>query len=285
MHATERISALSGAVLCLFLVLLAPAVVQASSHGSDLGLDREQALRTSQAALGRKIADHTLLDREGRPVRLSSYRGKPLLVSFIYTGCFQVCPTTTRSLQETVEGLQKTFGTNQFNVVSIGFNQPDDSPQALKAFAAQYRINQPSWEFLSPSMATVGPLARDFGFVYEATPAGFDHVLQVSLVDAQGRIVRQVYGESIRPGDIGEPLKLLLNGTPVEPSLALESLMDRVRILCTVYDPKTGQYRVDYTLPIQIAGGITFLIAMLVFFLNEWRSVRRSARNKEARRA
>ena len=30
--------------------------------------------------------------------------------------------------------------------------------------------------------------------------------------------------------------------------------MDRVRILCTVYDPKTGQYRVDYTLPIQIAG-------------------------------
>ena len=54
-------------------------------------------------------------------------------------------------------------------------------------------------------MATVGPLARDFGFVYEATPAGFDHVLQVSLVDAQGRIVRQVYGESIRPGDIGEP--------------------------------------------------------------------------------
>ena len=107
----------------------------------------------------------------------------------------------------------------------------------------------------------------------------------VPLVDAQGRIVRQVYGESIRPGDIGEPLKLLLNGTPVEPSLALESLMDRVRILCTVYDPKTGQYRVDYTLPIQIAGGITFLIAMLLFFLNEWRSVRRNARSKEARRA
>ena len=78
---------------------------------------------------------------------------------------------------------------------------------------------------------------------------------------------------------------LLLNGTPVEPSLALESLMDRVRILCTVYDPKTGQYRVDYTLPIQIAGGITFLIAMLLFFLNEWRSVRRNARSKEARRA
>ena len=66
MRATERLSRLPRAVLCLALVLLAPAVVQASSHGSDLGLDREQALSTSQAALGREIADHALLDREGR---------------------------------------------------------------------------------------------------------------------------------------------------------------------------------------------------------------------------
>ena len=43
--------------------------------------------------LGSQPANYTLLDREGRPVRLSSYRGKPLLVSFIYTGCFTVCPT------------------------------------------------------------------------------------------------------------------------------------------------------------------------------------------------
>jgi len=249
-----------------------------------MGLDRGKALHASQAVIGQRIGEHTLLDREERPVRLSSYRGKPLLVSFIYTGCFQVCPTTTRSLQETVQGLQKTLGSNQFNVVSIGFNQPADSPQALKAFAAQYQINQPNWEFLSPSLSTVGPLARDFGFVYEATPAGFDHVLQVSLVDADGRIVRQIYGESLAPAELGEPLKLLLSGAPAGPTMRLDDLMDRVRILCTVYDPKTGEYRVDYTLPIQVAGGLTFFVIMLVFLLNEWRS-RPGARSKEARRA
>ncbi|MGL4808198.1 MAG: SCO family protein, partial [Giesbergeria sp.] len=220
---------------------------------SDLGLDREQALRTSQAAIGRQIGDHILLNREGRPVALSSFRGKPLLVSFIYTGCFQVCPTTTKSLQETVEGLQKSLGPNQFNVVSIGFNQPADSPQALKAFATQYGIKQPNWDFLSPPAAIVPALAQDFGFVYTATPAGFDHVLQVSIVDAEGRIVRQVYGESVVPAELGEPIKLLLAGAPVQSNELLDDLMDRVRILCTVYDPKTGAYRVDYTLPIQIA--------------------------------
>ena len=250
---------------------------------TDLGLDREQALRTSQAAIGRQIGDHILLNREGRPVALSSFRGKPLLVSFIYTGCFQVCPTTTKSLQETVEGLQKSLGPNQFNVVSIGFNQPADSPQALKAFATQYGIKQPNWDFLSPPAAIVPALAQDFGFVYTATPAGFDHVLQVSIVDAEGRIVRQVYGESVVPAELGEPIKLLLAGAPVQSNELLDDLMDRVRILCTVYDPKTGAYRVDYTLPIQIAGGVTFFVLMLMFFFNEWRSNRQSARNKGVR--
>lgn len=283
MHVTALLRAQLAVMLCLAVGLLLPLSSQAASS-LDMGLDREQALRLSQEAIGRKISDHTLLDREGRPVRLSSYRGKPLLVSFIYTGCFQVCPTTTRSLQETVQGLQKVFGPNQFNVVSIGFNQPEDSPVALKAFAAQHQINQPSWEFLSPSMSTIGDIAKEFGFVYAPTPAGFDHVLQVSLLDANGRIVRQIYGESIKPAEIGEPIKLLLSGTPVEPATMLDDVMDRVRILCTVYDPKTGSYRVDYTLPIQIAGGVTFFILMLVFFFNEWRSSRQSSHTKGARR-
>lgn len=275
---------IASCALGLGLVLALPAM--ASTDGTaDLGLDREAALRASQAAIGRKVGEHILLNREGQPVSLASFRGKPLLVSFIYTGCFQVCPTTTRSLQETVEGLQKSVGSNQFSVISIGFNQPADSPQALKAFATQYGIRQPNWEFLSPPSAIVPALAQDFGFVFEATPAGFDHVLQVSILDAQGRIVRQVYGESLVPSELGEPLKMLLAGRPVESNALIDQLLDRVRILCTIYDPKTGAYKVDYTLPLQIAGGVTFFVVMMIFFINEWRSSRKSARHKGVRNA
>lgn len=270
---------------CTVGLMLALPTMASTTQTTDLGLDREAALRTSQAAIGRKIGDHILLDREGKPISLASYRGKPLLVSFIYTGCFQVCPTTTRSLQETVEGLQKSVGPNQFNVVSIGFNQPADSPQALKAFATQFGIRQPNWEFLSPPAAIVPALAQDFGFVFQSSPAGFDHVLQVSMLDAQGRIVRQIYGESLVPSELGEPLKMLLAGQPVESNELIDHLMDRVRILCTVYDPKTGAYKVDYTLPLQIAGGVTFFILMIIFFINEWRSSRKMARRKELRNA
>ena len=250
----------------------------------DLGLDREAALRVSQAAVGRQVGEHILLNREGQPISLAAYRGKPLLVSFIYTGCFQICPTTTRTLQETVQGLQRAVGPNQFNVVSIGFNQPADSPQALKSFATQYGIREANWEFLSPPAAIVPALAQDFGFMFQATPAGFDHVLQVSILDAQGRIVRQVYGEQPLPAELGEPLKMLLAGAPVQPDALVDQLVDRVRILCTVYDPKTGTYQVDYTLPLQIAGGVTFFIAMMVFFINEWRFSRRVRRQQAQQR-
>ncbi|WP_367068039.1 SCO family protein [Oryzisolibacter sp. LB2S] len=281
-----RLAAASAVAWGLAMVaMVAPPAMAASPATADLGLDREAALRASQEAVGRTIGEHVLLDREGRPVSLASFRGKPLLVSFIYTGCFQVCPTTTRSLQETVEGLQKSVGPQQFNVVSIGFNQPADSPQALKAFATQFGIRQPNWEFLSPPAAIVPALARDFGFVFQPSPAGFDHVLQVSILDARGRIVRQVYGEGLVPAELGEPLKMLLAGQPVENNTLMDQLLDRVRILCTVYDPKTGAYKVDYTLPLQIAGGITFFIVMLVFFINEWRSSRKLARNQGVRNA
>lgn len=264
------------------LSLLPAAVLAQEASSPAPALDQKTAMAASQAALGRTIGDHTLLDREGRPVRLSSYRGKPLLVSFIYTGCFQVCPTTTRSLDETVRALQGRFGENQFNVISIGFNQPADSPQAMKAFAAQHRISRPNWDFLSPPLPVVEQLTREFGFRYEATPAGFDHVLQVSLVDAQGRIVRQVYGDKVPADALGEPMKDLLVGVPLSPSTPLTDLIDQVRLLCTVYDPETGTYRVDYGLALEAAGGLTFIVALALYMLNEWRTRRRARRKHVA---
>ena len=275
----------------LRLWLIAAAVTALSAYAlsavgaetTSLGLDQSAALRTSQAAVGTLVSDFTLLDREGRPVRLSQYRGKPLLVSFIYTGCFQVCPLTTRSLQDALAVGRDLFGTNQFNVISIGFNQPADSPQALKAFALQHRIDQPNWEFLSPHAAIVEPLAREFGFSFRATPAGFDHVLQVTLLDAQGRIYRQIYGEELDAGSLGEPIKQLLTNAPVPQQLRLDDLIDRVRILCTVYDPVTGKYRVQYGLLLEVAGGVTFALFMVWFFLSEWLAQRRARRAKMVR--
>lgn len=256
-----------------------PPTTSPTSTPSRTGvLDQATALRISQAVIGTAPQDYTLLDRQGRPVRLSSYRGKPLLVSFMYTGCFQVCPTNTRSLHEAVKELQKIVGPDQFNVVSVGFNQPFDSPQALRSFSAQHAINAANWEFLSPHSSIVESLTRDFGFSHISTPAGIDHILGVTVLDAQGNIYSQVYGERFSADKLGEPLRQLLLGAPLPQTVRLTDLMERVRILCTVYDPQTGAYRYDYGLILMIMGGFTFFLSMIWFFSAEWLARRRSRR-------
>lgn len=252
--------------------------------GTVPALDEVEALRASEAAVGRMIPDATLLDRQGRPVSLSSYRGKPLLVSFIYTGCFQVCPTQTRALHDAVRGLDVLLGADQFNVVSIGFNQPFDSWQAMRSFASQQRIDYPNWEFLSPAADLVRPLTEAFGFSFVATPAGFDHVLGVTVVDAEGRIHSQVYGDRLRADQLGVPLRrILLDAPPPPTTSSLAALVERVRILCTVYDKETGAYRYDYKLVFEIIGGALFFLTMAVYFLLEWRNRRRARRRRPGR--
>ena len=80
---------------------------------------------------------------------------------------------------------------------------------------------------------------------------------------------------------LGEPLRLMLRDAPMPESMQLADLIERVRILCTVYDPETGTYRYDYALFIEIAGGLTFALAMAWFFLDEWRNRRRRQRKAE----
>jgi protein SCO1/2 len=263
-------------LLATGLGLLLAALAAPAPAETPPALDERAALLAGDAAIGRLVPEHVLLDRQGKPVRLSSYRGKPLLVSFIYTGCFEICPASTRALHEAVKGLDKLLAPNQFNVISIGFNQPFDSPAAMRAFAAQHGIDYANWEFLSPPPAGVAALARDFGFSYVATPAGFDHVLGVTLVDAQGRIHAQVYGERMNAQRIGEPLRQLLTGAPPPQGLQLADVIERVRILCTVYDPETGQYRYDYALIFEIVGGVLFFLTVAVYFGLEWRNRRRA---------
>ena len=239
-------------------------------------LDEKAAFERSQAAIGKPVGDFVLLDREGRPVQLTRYRGKPLLVNFIYTACFQVCPTTTRNLQKAVEDTVSVLGADRFNIVSIGFNQPFDSPPALKNFAVQYGIHLANWEFLSPSAAILDDLTRNFGFSYVATAAGFDHLNQITMVDAEGKIFRQVYGEKFTAADLAEPLKAMIAGAPIPPQTStLKEIMERVRILCSVYDPVTGRYRTNYATYFMIAGFLTFTGFTIFLCVNFWKNRRR----------
>ena len=233
------------------------------------------ALALSQSVIGKTVGDYTLVDRYDRKVALSAYRGKPLLVSFIYTGCTQVCSTTTKYLAKAVKAAQDALGPSNFSVLTIGFNAPFDTPQAMRVFAARQGIDASNWEFLSGDVASVDRLTKDLGFSAYATGGGFDHITQVTVVDAAGKIYRQVYGDDFDLPLLVEPLKELVTGAPVRNQGAA-GLMERVRLFCTVYDPASGSYRLNYALFIEIFSGLTIVGGTLYFLLGEWRRNRKT---------
>ena len=238
--------------------------------------DEKLALRESQAAIGRTVGDFTLRDTEGRPVRLSQLRGKPLVVHFIYTGCFQVCPASTQFLAKAVAEAERTLGPGAFRVATIGFNLPFDTPRAMKDFARKYGVASPNWLFLSPDAETLPALVSDFGFRFESTAAGFDHLLQASIVDADGRIYRQVYGDSFDAPLFVGPLLQLAQNAPV-PQGKLQALFEHVKLLCTVYDPVAGRYRLNTVIVVELLVGASVILGGIGFLLVEWRRRRRIA--------
>jgi protein SCO1/2 len=239
--------------------------------------DEKLALKESQAAIGRQIGNYRFTDSSGKAVRLADLRGKPLVVNFVYTGCFQVCPATTQFLAGAVKQAERTLGPGTFRVATIGFNLPVDDPASMRAFARKYGISSPNWLFLTPEPVALEALTRDLGFRYEATPAGFDHLLQVSILDRDGRVYRQVYGDSFDAPLFVGPLLELAQNAPVEQA-SLEGAWEKFKLLCTVYDPAAGRYRVNYVVVIEILVGTSVLVFGIGFVLWEWRRRRRSNR-------
>jgi protein SCO1/2 len=237
-------------------------------------LDREQVLRASEAAVGREIAaDYRFTDTAGRPVALGELRGSPVVVSLIYTSCYHTCPMVTEYLAEVVRMARKVLGDDGFHVLTIGFDTANDHPVRMRQFAQERGIDDPNWQFLSADATTIAGLTRDLGFSYVASVKGFDHMTQATVLDRDGRVYRQVYGDRFPPPVLVEPLKELVFQTPPQAGL-ISSLANDVRLFCTVFDPSTGRYRFDYSIFVEIFVAATCLAGALVMIFRTWRQTR-----------
>lgn len=232
--------------------------------------DEKTALATSQAAIGRVIGDHSFIDSRGKTVRLKDLRGRPLLISLIYTSCYHTCPLLTKHLAQIVEIAREALGNDSFAVVTVGFDTAVDTPERMRTYARERGINISEWFFLSADPATIGALTRDLGFVYFESPRGFDHLTQITMLDAQGRVYAQIYGDNFPTPTLVEPLKQLVFGTPAQ-ARSLSGWINGVRLFCTIYDPSSGRYRFDYSLFIAIGVGIISLGAVAIFVVRAWR--------------
>jgi protein SCO1/2 len=236
--------------------------------------DPQAVLERSEAAIGRAVGNYTLTDSKGQALALESFRGRPLVISLVYTSCASVCPVTTQRMIEAVGAARAALGTESFRVLTFGFDARRDTPAQLAAFARTQGIDLPDWQLASADAGTVGALLRDLGFSFDAVAGGFQHITQTTILDADGRVYRHVYGDAFPDQVFIEPLKELVFGTSVR-SVSVNDLVDRIKFICTVYNPATGAYEYDYAIGFGIAlGGLSLVLTGLVVF-RLWRNNRR----------
>lgn len=251
-------------LVVLLVGLLVATAAPAAEDKSRLAVD------ASRGALGRSLPDATFTDVNGSRVRLADFKGKPLLITLIYTSCADVCPTLVQNLYPAVRAGQRTLGADSFNVITIGFDTRSDTPERMRRFAREQGVDLPNWWFVSADEATLEKVAEAVGFSIFSRAGGFDHLAQVTVVDATGSVYQQVYGAVFDPPLVVEPLKDLVFGRS-RPIASFTDLVDRIKFFCTVYDPGKGRYYFNYSLFIGIAIGMISFGTVLVLLIREWR--------------
>jgi protein SCO1/2 len=255
----------------VFLFLFNFEVLSASNDDlTEDKYDNDKALKFSQAAIDRTIEGYKFINQDKQPVDITQYRGKPLIVSLIYTSCHHICPTLTNHLADVVKIAREALGEESFSVITVGFDTAVDTPERMRLYARERNINISGWDFLSTDKDTIDAFSNDVGFIFFKSAKGFDHLSQISLLDADSKVYRQIYGVNYEPPILIEPLKELIFGHRTEASM-VAGWINNIRLFCTIYDPHSGRYEFDYSIFIGLILGIIILGAIAIFIVREWR--------------
>jgi len=157
----------------------------------------------------RMAPDFALQGSDGRELRMSAYRGKVVLLSFGFTSCADVCPTTLGTLAQT----RRNLGANAANVqvVYVTVDPERDGAEQMKAYLRGF---DPSFVGGTGTPQQLAAVRKDYGISAEKKvfPNGgyvYAHSSFTYLIDRAGRIrALMPYGHS--PDDYVHDLTILL---------------------------------------------------------------------------
>ena len=170
-------------------------------------------------ATGDSVPDFRLRNQDGRTIHLGQFRGKDLLITFIYTRCPlpNFCPLVTRNFARIEKQLSAdTKLKGKTHLLCVSFDPAHDTPERLKAYGEEYigsdaKATFANWDFAVPEDAVLKEMARffDVGITNESDQT-ITHTLSTTLVDRNGKVVKFYPGNEWTPdqvfGDVKQSL-------------------------------------------------------------------------------
>ena len=145
--------------------------------------------------------DFALRDQDGERVTAASLRGRPAVITFLYTTCEDTCPVTTQQIRGALDDLDRDVP-----VVAVSVDPPRDTPLRARRFVLDQRMTG-RMRFLLGDRAQLAPIWRAFGIRPQGR--GFEHTASTVVVDAHGR-QRVGFGtDHLTPEGLARDLKAL----------------------------------------------------------------------------
>jgi protein SCO1/2 len=157
--------------------------------------------RGSRLPAGVRAPDFDLTDQDGEPVSMRALRGKPVVVTFLYSTCRDTCPATAQQIRGALDDLG-----HDVPALAIAVDPPNDTPRSARTFLAEQRATG-RIDFVLGSRAELRPVWHGFGVRPQRVTE--EHIARITLVDARG-IQRVGYpGSEATPERIAHDIALL----------------------------------------------------------------------------
>ena len=190
-------------VVALFLVgvFALAAIVLAAAGGRDTEGGSPNTFGGALMPKGVRAPDFRLRNQDGESVSMRSLRGRPVVVTFLYTTCQDSCPIQA----QTVRGALDELG-HDVPALAIAVDPPRDTPERAQAFLSKQRATG-RIDFVLGSRAELRPLWN--GFHIRPQSVTEEHLARLTLVDARGFQRVGYPGSEATPERLAHDLRLL----------------------------------------------------------------------------
>ena len=189
-------------VVALFLVgAFALGAIVLAAGGRDTKEGSPEAFEGSLMPEGVRAPDFRLQNQDGDPVSMRSLRGRPVVVTFLYTTCQDSCPVQA----QTIRGALDQLG-HDVPALAIAVDPPRDTPERAQAFLSKQRATG-RIDFVLGSRAELSPVWN--GFAIRPQSVTEEHQARFTLVDSRGFQRIGYPGGEATPERLAHDLRLL----------------------------------------------------------------------------
>jgi len=158
---------------------------------------------------GEQVPDFVLTNQDGKKISLRDYRGKTLLITFIYTRCPfpDFCPRMSSNFNEVYKQMGSNPALANAQLLSVSFDPEHDTPKVLRDYG--FHVAQTTnaalfrrWQFAAPKAADLQKMADFFALTVKPEGGMITHNLSTSVIGPDGKLVKWYHGSDWQVSDL-----------------------------------------------------------------------------------